>query len=50
MLITSKLKVNTEVNIFRQRSTALIAKDLKVNINDNEDSLLPGKLVGHARG
>ncbi len=33
MLKTNNLKVNTKVNIFRQRSTSLITNDLKVNIN-----------------
>jgi hypothetical protein len=34
-LIIKELNVNTEVNIFQQRSTSLISNDLNVNINDN---------------
>jgi hypothetical protein len=33
MLITNNLNINTKANIFWQRSTSFIAKDLKVNIN-----------------
>ena len=33
MLIINHLKVNTKVNKFCQRSTSLVMKDLKVNIN-----------------
>jgi hypothetical protein len=34
-LITNNLKVNTKVNIFRQRSTSFIINNLNVNINVN---------------
>jgi hypothetical protein len=35
MLVSSNLKVNTDLNVVRQKSTLLIDKDLKVNNDDN---------------